>query len=136
MYYHGRIVPGGRTPTGAKIPYMRKKRKRELGRPPVETVIGELKVKKQRVRGGGVKLKLLSADFANVAIPSERKSIRARIIRVLSNPANPDYDRREVITRGAIIDTEVGKARVVSRPGQHGVINAILIEGAEREEER
>ena len=136
MYYHGRVVPGGRTPTGAKIPYIRKKRKRELGRPPAETVVGELKVKRQRVRGGGIKLKLLSVDFANVAIPSEGRSVRAKILRVIGNPANPDYNRRGVITRGAIIETEVGKARVVSRPGQHGIVNAVLVEGAVSEKKR
>ncbi|MGA8914354.1 MAG: 30S ribosomal protein S8e, partial [Nitrososphaeraceae archaeon] len=43
------------------------------------------------------------------------------------NPTNKDFERRGVVTKGAIIDTDLGSARVVSRPGQHGIVNAILI---------
>ena len=47
---------------------------------------------------------------------------------VLENPANPHYVRRDIITKGAIVITDIGKARITSRPGQHGVVNAVLIE--------
>ena len=33
-----------------------------------------------------------------------------------------------MITKGAILETEDGKCKVVSRPGQSGVINAILVQ--------
>jgi small subunit ribosomal protein S8e len=49
------------------------------------------------------------------------------IVRVVKNLANIDYDRRGVITKGAIIETALGPARVTSRPGQDGVINAVLV---------
>ncbi|HSB50189.1 MAG TPA: 30S ribosomal protein S8e, partial [Nitrosopumilaceae archaeon] len=52
---------------------------------------------------------------------------KAKIIKVLENPTNNDYQRRGVITKGAILETQEGKCKVVSRPGQHGVVNAILI---------
>jgi small subunit ribosomal protein S8e len=42
-----------------------------------------------------------------------------------------DYDRRGVITKGAEIETKIGLARVTSRPGGDGVINAVLIGGKE-----
>ncbi|NLM29905.1 MAG: 30S ribosomal protein S8e, partial [Methanomicrobiales archaeon] len=29
--------------------------------------------------------------------------------------------------RGAIIRTDIGRARIVSRPGQDGVVNAVLL---------
>jgi small subunit ribosomal protein S8e len=45
----------------------------------------------------------------------------------MKNPANVDYDRRGVITRGTIIETSLGVARVTSRPGQDGTVNAILV---------
>jgi small subunit ribosomal protein S8e len=32
-----------------------------------------------------------------------------------------------VLTKGAIIDTELGQARVISRPAQDGIINAVLM---------
>ena len=32
-----------------------------------------------------------------------------------------------MVSKGAILETEEGKCRVVSRPGQHGTVNAILV---------
>ena len=55
------------------------------------------------------------------------KTKRTKIVRVLENPTNNDYQRRGVITKGAILETDDGKCKVISRPGQCGVINAILV---------
>jgi small subunit ribosomal protein S8e len=38
-----------------------------------------------------------------------------------------DLQRRAIITKGAIIETSKGNARVTSRPGQCGIINAVLL---------
>ena len=46
---------------------------------------------------------------------------------MVKNPTNVDYDRRGVITKGTIIETPLGTARVTSRPGQDGIVNAILV---------
>jgi small subunit ribosomal protein S8e len=54
------------------------------------------------------------------------KVTRSKILRVKESPANRDYGRRGVITRGAVIDTELGEARVTSRPSDDGVVNAVL----------
>jgi len=126
--YHGNDL---RKPTGGlKGRHRKVKRKYELGRYPIEVKVGEVeKRKKVRVRGGNYKVKLVSVKYANVAIPSQKIVKRVKIIKVLSNPSNRDYDRRGIITRGAIIRTEIGNAKVVSRPGQDGLLNAVLIEG-------
>ena len=50
-----------------------------------------------------------------------------KIIKVLENGTNNDYQRRGVITKGAILETDEGKCRVISRPGQSGTVNAILV---------
>jgi len=105
----------------------RGKRKHELGRTPVLTKLGERKLKMQRVRGGNVKVKLLKEEYANVSDPKAKTVKKVKITGVLENPANPHYVRRNIITKGTIINTEMGKARVTSRPGQEGVINAVLI---------
>lgn len=110
---------------GRKIIY-RKKRKYEQGTFPAETVIGEAKRKVSRGRGGNTKLKLLSDKQACVTDPKTGKTQKADVTRVVRNPANIDYDRRGVITKGAIIETSLGLARVTSRPGQSGVLNAVL----------
>ncbi|RLE62829.1 MAG: 30S ribosomal protein S8e [Thermoprotei archaeon] len=113
---------------GIKGRHRKVKRKYELGRFPTETRVGEDKRKVIRTRGGNKKIRLLSTSYANVNIPSQNLSKKVRIIRVLQNPSNRDYNRRGIITKGTIILTELGKAVVTSRPGQDGVVNAVLIE--------
>jgi len=116
-----------RKPTGGKRRPYRGKRKFEQGSFPVETVLGEPKRKIERGRGGNIKIKVLSEKYACVTDLKTGKTEKAEILRVVKNPANVDYDRRGVITKGAIIETSMGLARVTSRPGQNGVINAVLI---------
>jgi small subunit ribosomal protein S8e len=53
---------------------------------------------------------------------------RVTITRVSKNPSNKDYERRGVISKGALVETEIGPARVLSRPGQEGSVNAVLVE--------
>ena len=118
---HKRKSSGGR-----KRPH-RVKRKFEMGSFPTETTLGELKKKVSRGRGGKIKVRLLSATQANVSNPSTGKTEKVKVLRIAENPANLDYDRRGVITKGTIIETPLGVARVTSRPGQDGVINAVLI---------
>jgi small subunit ribosomal protein S8e len=116
-----------RKPSGGKKRAYRGKRKFEQGSFPVETIVGEPKRKIERGRGGGIKIKVLSEKYACVTDLKTGKTEKAEILRVVKNPANVDYDRRGVITKGAIIETSLGLARVTSRPGQNGVINAVLI---------
>jgi small subunit ribosomal protein S8e len=114
-------------PSGGKKGSSRKTRRYELGGFPVLTIIGEREIKKERVYGGNYKIKLLKEKFANVLDPKTGKVQRVEILDVIKNPANVDYDRRKIITKGAIIRTKLGEAIVTSRPGQDGIINAKLI---------
>lgn len=111
---------------GRKRAY-RGKRRFERGSFPAETTLGEPKRKLVRGRGRNAKAKILADKYACVTNPKSGKTEKVEIVRVVKNPANIDYDRRGVITKGAIIETPDGLARVTSRPGQNGVINAILI---------
>ncbi|MBU7012688.1 MAG: 30S ribosomal protein S8e [Theionarchaea archaeon] len=115
-----------RSRTGKLFRRFRKKRKRELGREFIETRIGPEKKKIQRTFGGNRKVKLQRTEYANVV--TEEGTKRAKIITLLENPASRHFVRRNIITKGAVIETELGKAKVTSRPGQHGIINAILTE--------
>ncbi len=114
-----------RKKTGAKSHPSRGKRKYEAGGEIHLASIGTQKTVVRRCRGGAYKVAIVSATHANVAIGSAVK--RLEILRVVSNPSNRDYDRRKVITKGAIIETAEGLARVTSSPGQDGTINAVLI---------
>lgn len=113
--------------TGKKYKYFHKKRKRELNRPSIETQIGQEKKKKQRTLGGNSKLKLFSSTFINVTDLTTNKTSKVKILKFESNAASKDFNRRHILTKGAIVETELGKARISSRPGQHGILNGILI---------
>lgn len=123
--WHGKK---GRKPTGGKIHLARKKRKYELGNLPLLTKIGKEKRKIVRTKGGGIKVKAFAVEFANVLDPNTRTIKKVKILDVLENPADPQLVRRKIITKGAIIQTELGKAKVTSRPSQTGTVNAIKVE--------
>ena len=116
----------GRKFTGGRKVAMRDRRKFEIDRYPNEAVMGTMEIVSRRIRGNNVKNALKTAEFANVVDPVSNKVVRARILQVTKNSANKDYERRGVITKGALLETESGTARVVSRPGQDGTVNAIL----------
>lgn len=113
--------------SGGKLRHARKKRKFEIGAEAQTTTIGEHRKKFARTRAGNQKIRILSTDKASVVIPNKNQVKISKIISVLENPSNPHFVQRNIITKGAIIQTELGKARVTSRPGQDGIINAILI---------
>ena len=111
--------------SGGRRIALRTRRKFEINRYPNEPLAGEQKTVTRKVRGKNVKTALVTAGFVNLVLDSKVK--KTKIIRVLENPTNNDYQRRGVITKGAIIETEDGKCKVVSRPGQDGVVNGILV---------
>lgn len=107
----------------------RMKRKYEMGRITVPTVLGDEELRKViRVRGGNLKVRLRKAAYANVADPKTGKVQKVKILALVENRAHRHFIRSGVITKGAIIETELGRARVTSRPNQHGVVNAVLIQ--------
>lgn len=106
---------------------MRGKRKYELGRDPAETKIGERRLRKIRTRGGNYKNRLAVGNIINLIDPETNTAKNAEIFNVVENKANPNYVRRNIITKGAIVETSEGNAKVTSRPGQDGVINGVLI---------
>ncbi len=113
--------------TGGKKRAYRTKKKYEAGGYPAETILGEPRRKITRGLGGNLKVKVLSDKFASVTDPKSGKTQKAQITRVVRNGANVDFNRRGVITKGAEIETELGLAKVTSRPGNDGMINAVLI---------
>lgn len=117
-----------RKPSGGLYRSYRKKRKYEYGSNPIKTEFGEENRFKDRGRGSVEKIRLRSAEKVNVSLPSEGESEVMEIEEVLENPASADFTRRNIITKGTIVRTELGRVKITSRPGQDGVINGILIE--------
>jgi small subunit ribosomal protein S8e len=113
--------------TGGKKRVYRSKKLYEAGGYPAETTLGEPRRKIKRTLGGNSKVKVLADKFVSVTDPKSGQTQKTQITRVVKNGANVDYNRRGVITKGAEIETALGLAKVTSRPGNDGIINAVLI---------
>jgi len=105
---------------------LKTRQKFQIDRYPNEALMGEQETATRKTRGNNRKTALKTVNHVNLVLP-DAKIKRSKIVRVLENQTNNDYQRRGVITKGAILETEDGKCKVVSRPGQNGVINAILV---------
>ena len=116
-----------RSNTGRRIRYARGKRRFEIGRETHLTTIGKQTVKTIRTRGRQRKDTAMTLDVAYVVDKETKKTTKTDIKSVIENSANINYIRRNIINKGAIIETGIGKAIVTSRPGQTGVVNAVLI---------
>jgi small subunit ribosomal protein S8e len=114
-----------RRPTGGRSKPSRGRRAYEKDGYAIEPLVGPASSRPVHRRGGHVSAGVIFADFANVS-DSKGKVTKSKILRVKKSPANRDYERRGVITRGAIIETEAGEATVTSRPTADGVVNAVL----------
>ena len=111
--------------TGGRRRPLRSRKKHETNRFPNEALVGEQITVTRKVRGKNVKTAIKTIDTVNLVIDSKAKKVK--ILKVLENATNNDYQRRGIISKGAILETAEGKCRVMSRPGQHGVVNAVLI---------
>lgn len=107
-----------------------KKRKYGMGGKPADTTIADVKKRKMEVKGGGSKLKLYSSKFVSTIV--DGKPAKCEIVTVKDNPANKDYVRRNVMTKGALVLVKGpgGKelnVRITSRPGQDGLLNGVVV---------
>ena len=112
--------------TGGRRHPLRTRRKYEIDRYPNEPINGAQVTITRRVRGNNRKTALKSIDFVNLAT-EDAKVKKTKILKVIENTTNNDYKRRGIITKGAILEIQEGKCRVVSKPGQNGIVNAILL---------
>ena len=112
--------------TGGRRHPLKTRQKFQLDRYPNEALVGDQETATRKTRGNNRKTGLKTVSHVNLVLP-DAKIKRAKIVKVLENQTNTDYQRRGVITKGAILETEDGKCKVVSRPGQCGIINAVLV---------
>ena len=112
--------------TGGRLKHASKKKRHQLVREPAETTVGDPRFQIIDARGTEDKLRALSTNVAQLADGGETTEVE--IEDVVENPANVNYARRNIITKGAIIETSEGQARVTSRPGQVGQVNAVALE--------
>ena len=116
----------GRKITGGKYIKSRKKKSYEIKGQKRVVKIGEEKKKTKRTTGGNKKTFLLRANFINIKTSNGIKKVAIK--NVIETPSNRFLARSNILTKGAIIETEIGKAKITNRPSQEGVVNGILIE--------
>ncbi|MAV60237.1 MAG: 30S ribosomal protein S8e [Marine Group II euryarchaeote MED-G38] len=121
-----------RKPSGGRLKRpsrYRGKRKTEISSENQFAFVGEKDARKlYRKTAGSQTVRVLSIKNINVNKPKEGKTVRAQITNVIRNDADTNYVRRNIVTKGAIVETDVGQVRVTSRPGMHGVVSGILLE--------
>lgn len=120
----------GRKASGGKYKKQKKKKLYELAGQTRIVKLGKEKRKKLRVRGGNMKIVLLSTDIVNII--DNKKAKKVKIKNVLETPSNRFLARQNILTKGAIIQTELGRAKITNRPSQEGSVQAILIEEKEK----
>ena len=124
MKYQGKSI---RKASGGRLKSNRSKRKFELGRDFTIPAIGAQKLKVINVAGNGSKVRVLKDDIVNVTDTKTGKTQKVKMTNVTENKANKNYVRRNYLTKGAVVTTELGKAKITSRPGQDGSVSAILL---------
>ncbi len=117
-----------RKETGSRYKAHKKESQYELGRTPSYTRLEKRRIKSVRTMGKNKKMKLLSTDLANVYDPKAKKYEKIKIKTIVETPANSQFTRRNIMTKGCVIETEKGKAKVTSRPGQDGTVNAVFVQ--------
>lgn len=118
-------MKAGRKITGGKYHRQRKKKLFERDNQEKIVILGEIKRKISRVKGGNQKVFLLNSNIANIVV--EGKAKKAQIINVEETPQNRFLARQNCLMKGAIIKTSLGTARITNRPSQEGMVNAVLI---------
>ncbi len=117
----------GRKASGGRYTTRESKRQNRAGRVPINTSIGEKKVKVIRARGGLSKVKVASVTDIAILDKKTNKHVKGKILRVVENPASRHLVRQNTLTKGAVIETDKGRAKITSRPGQDGTVQAVLI---------
>jgi len=115
----------GRKATGGK--YRRLKKKRLSGRQKESRIVklSEKKVKVIRGMGGRKKLVAFAENSVNVIVKGKAKKVEIKT--VVETPSNTFLARQNILVKGAIIETELGKAKITNRPSQEGHVQAVIL---------
>lgn len=122
------MVNKGKKISGGKYIKNRKKKFYEIKGQRRAAKLGEEKKKNRRTKGKNRKIFLLKTKFINVQMKGKEKNKRLEIKNVLETPSNKFLARQNILTKGAIVETDAGKVRITSRPSQEGILNGILME--------
>lgn len=120
----------GRKISGGKYKKSRKKKLYELPGQKRIVKLGEEKRKSMRVKGGNKKTVLLKSKFVNIMLKGKNKKIGIK--NVIETPSNRFLARQNILTKGTIVETDIGKVKIINRPSQEGMVNGVLIEAQQK----
>ncbi len=121
------VLKLGRKISGGK--YIKQRKRKSSERPGQKRNVKldeNEKRKTKKTRGGNKKTFLLKGKIINVM--QKNKNKKAEIKNVLETPSNRFLARQNILTKGTIVETNLGKVKITNRPTQEPVINGILIE--------
>ncbi len=124
-HFTGIKMHKGKKITGGKYIKARKKKLYENPGQKKTVKLGDDKRKSKKVRGGNLKTFLLRAKIVNVQ--TDGKAKKTEIKNVIETPSNRFLARQNVITKGTIVETSIGKVRITNRPTQEGTLNGVLV---------
>lgn len=115
----GKKISGGR--------YIRHRKKKLYEKAGQKRIIklGEEKRKIKKIMGGNKKISLLKGKFINLYDKGKTKKIEIK--DVIETPSNRFLARQDILTKGTIVETELGNVKITNRPSQEGIINGILV---------
>lgn len=127
MYqYHEARTKKVSSGTGGSRVKFRDKKLAHIGGRFTATKVGEKTVMEiMRTKGAGSKIRLKKASSVNVLTKEGMK--RAKILGVMESHRT-DFARENIITKGAVLKTDIGKVKVTNRVGQDGIVNGILVQ--------
>ncbi len=125
--YHKPHTKKVSTGTGARRLKFRDKKRAHVGGVFISTRVADAEKREvSRGRGATHKVKLKRATYVNV-IQKGKKGAKVKIIGVAES-LNREHVRQNIVTKGSILNTELGKVRVTNRVGQDGVVNGVLVQ--------
>jgi len=120
---HEKKVSGG---SGGRRRKFRDKKLSHVGGGFAATKVADKDLKVSiRGRGGALGIKLKKASMVNV-VAKDGKMKTVAIKRVIESH-NPEFVRMNIITKGAVVETDMGKVKVTNRVGQDGIVNGVLV---------
>lgn len=88
--------------------------------------LGDKKTKVKSGRGSTSKIVSLSQNEINVM--NKGKAKKVGIKTVLETPSNRFLARQNILVKGAVVETELGKVKITNRPSQEGIVQGVVIE--------
>ena len=120
-------IKSKRKPTGGRYKRLKVKKLSRLGNHPRNANLNEKRIKTVRSKGGNLKKTILSINTINVFDKNSNKHKLVKIENVMETPANRNFVTRNIMTKGAVVKTELGNVKITSRPGQEGSLEGILV---------